>query len=357
MRITLHPRQLQLTRPFRSSGWEITARDVLLLRIDDGYGHVGWGESAPLPVFGTETLDEARAALTAITEVEHTQDAYDLLVELDGQYPELQSTPTARFAMETALRDLISRQRGMSLARQLGSRSTRSTIPVNAVVGEGTPEEAATAAIAAVRSGYRCLKLKVGAEDPEEDLARIRAVRLELPPEALLRLDANGAWDFGTAEEALHLFQPYDIEYIEQPVPAGEFDELAALRELRILPVAADESAQRLEDARGIIARGGADVLVLKPMAMGSLKKTMGLILEAYDAGIDVVCTSLIDSAVGRTAVAQLCAALPFPLRHQGLSTGTLLADDSGRDRIIDGELWLPDGNGLGMEPAGTGGA
>ncbi len=353
MRASLHTRSFPLRRPFRSSGWEISSRDVLLLQLTDDTGNSGWGEAAPLPAFGTETFADAARILREITSSAYltATDAEETLAELDAAFPTLSGAPTARFALESALRDLRARQENIRLSRALGGDSARARIPVNAVAGGGTAEEAARAALDAVQEGYRCIKMKVGAADPEEDVARIRAVRAVMAPDMTLRLDANGAWDFGTAEEAMRLFQPYGIEYIEQPVPAEDVDELAALTGLGIMPVAADEAAQNLARARELMERGAADLLVIKPMAAGGLAAVRDFTIEVHAAGMDVVLTSFVDSAVGRAAVAQLCASLPFPLRAQGLSTGTLFAQDSARDRIAGGQMLLPGGAGIGFTP------
>jgi o-succinylbenzoate synthase len=324
--------------------------------------------AAELPVKGTHT-----PSLRAIT----------------VQIPGLQEAPTARFAIETALLDLQARRKGISIADLLGDQALRDPeerrdetgafretgaraekgalsdeavrsgdgaqrVPVNAVIGDGGTEETVQAAAAAVKNGYTCLKLKIGRGMVEEDVDRIRAVRDAIPTDVLLRLDANGAWDFGLAEEALHRFRPYDIEYIEQPVPPDQHDELAALTGLGIIPIAADESAQHFSDARTLLARGAADVYVLKPMAAGSLLAARRFAVDARAHGAEVVFTSLIDSAVGRHAVAQLAASLPFPLRHQGLGTGGLFEEDSARDRIEKGYFLLPDAPGLGVLPEST---
>ncbi len=353
MKATIFPQRYPLHRPFRSSGWEIAVRDVLLLRLEDDAGHAGWGESAPLVPFGTESLAQASAMLQeiSVSDVVRRGDVRDLLDGIDTVFPALASMPTARFALESAALDLQARQQHVALAQLLGGAPPRSSVPVNAVAGGGSPAEAAAAASDAVRQGYRCIKMKIGAVDPEEDAARLRALRLAVPPDVAVRLDANGAWDFNTAEHAMRLFEPFDIEYIEQPVPAEDVDELAALTGLGIIPVAADEAAQHIADARLLLQRRSVDVLVIKPMAAGGLLAVRELACDAHATGVATVLTSFIDSAVGRNAVAQLCASLPFPLRHQGLSTGSLFAADSARDIIADGALQLPAGAGTGLQP------
>ncbi|MBN1447775.1 MAG: o-succinylbenzoate synthase [Bacteroidetes bacterium] len=378
---TLQPRSYRLRHPFLTSGWTMTTRDVILIRIEDPFdGAYGWGEAAPLPPFGTESLATAQHVLTMAAELlkgAHTSSLRALAAEIPG----LQGAPTARFALETALLDLHARRKGIPVADLLADEGWNSQeemsdgtavhtaaaedrvaaepgsvrrVPVNTVIGAGGTEGTVQAAVAAVMKGFTCLKLKIGRGMIDEDVDRIRAVRAAIPTDILLRLDANGAWDFGLAEEALHRLRHYDIEYVEQPVPPDQIDELAALTGLGIVPIAADESAQNLSAARALVARAAADVYVLKPMAAGSLLEARRFAIDARAHGAEVVFTSLIDSSVGRHAVAQLAASLPFPLRHQGLATGRLFEEDSARDRIEKGDFLLPDSPGLGILPLST---
>lgn len=364
MQLALYPRSYPLQPPFRTAGWTLEQRNVILIRLEDSSDTAfGWGEAAPLTYFGTEdyaaamrALEQARDAVSLWTadgeEAALLRDGEvsALIGRLTGRVAELSAAPTARFALETAMLDLVARRRGQGLARLLGS-AHHDSVPVNALIGGGSLDATVEAAAAAVHHGYSCLKMKIGAESVEQDVDRVRAVREVVPPGALLRLDVNEAWDFSTAEEAMHSLKPYGIEYIEQPVPAEKVDELAALKELGIIPVAADEAVQDLRRARELLAMEAADYFILKPMAVGSLLDAREFAVEAHERGAAAVFTSLIDSAVGRHAVAQLCASLPASPRHHGLGTGMLFERDSGRDRIAYGRFHLPSEAGLGIIP------
>ena len=365
MQLHVVPRRLVLRTPFTASGWTLTHRDVFIVSLTDpASGVTGWGEAAPLPSFGTESIEQCAAVLEeAVSAGSVLWDSDRLLRENAAEFlPALTGAPAARFALECAALDLAARRRGMPLRDFLrwdagespdGIESAEaSRVKVNAVIGMGTPDETAARARHAVAEGFGCLKLKIGAASIDEDAARIRAVRLAVPEDVLLRLDANGAWDFSTAEEALREFSLYDIEYVEQPVPAADINELAALRELGIVPVAADESAQNLAQARALLARGAADLFVIKPMAAGGLIGARRFAREAAAQGCDVVFTSLVDSSIARHAVAQLCASLPGSHRHHGLATGDFFAEDTFRDRIERGYFLLGGDPGIGFTPA-----
>lgn len=362
-------RRLALRRPFSTSGWTLAHRDILLLSVtDEASGITGWGESAPFPEFGTENfpastaaLEHAARELSSLREIPQVSGLAASGLAASGLAAFRGDTPAAGFAVETALLDLRARIDGVSLSVLLGRHSAGhvpvNRVRVNAVLGMMGPDETAEAAVQAWEAGFTCLKLKVGAAALEDDIDRIRAVRMAVPEEMLLRLDANGAWEFPEAEEALREFSFYDIEYIEQPVAAADIAELAALTQLGIIPVAADESAQNLMQARELLERDAANLYVIKPMAAGSLLASRRFAMDARERGVDVVFTSLIDSSVGRHAVAQLCASLPFDLRHHGLATGQLFSEDTFADHLAGGCFVIPEGPGLGITPGVHSGA
>lgn len=362
MRWRLHPLSLPLRVPLRTAGWEIARRDVVIVEAVHDNGQRGFGEAAPLPAFGTETLPQSVDRLRQWTAILSSSaiDLFETVRTLDTLLPDVDTAPATRCAVECALLDLAARMRRLPLWRLLADAQVDNAavdtdargIPVNIMLSAATAPAMVDAARAALREGFRCFKLKVGMGSVEEDAHRVRLLRDTLGGDAVIRLDANGAWDETNARAALERFAELDIEYIEQPVAADDLAALRRLRALRLVPVAADESVQRPEQARAILALGAADVLILKPMALGGILRARALFTEARAAGVDAVCTGFIDSAVGRAAVAQLCASLPAPLRAQGLATGSMLTSDTGQDDIREGTLWLPRGDGLGFIPA-----
>ncbi|WP_306667805.1 mandelate racemase/muconate lactonizing enzyme family protein, partial [Streptomyces sp. rh34] len=104
------------------------------------------------------------------------------------------------------------------------------------------------------RDGFSILKIKAGSPDPEDDLARVRAVRVAAPRARLL-LDPNGAWSLRTAERLLPRFAELEIEAVEQPLAPGDPEALARLAEHSLLPIIADEDAVDHDDARRLAGR------------------------------------------------------------------------------------------------------
>lgn len=242
-----------------------THRDATLVE-----GVMGWGESSPLPGYPVAASSCASAAIEAAT---------------------------------LGLPDPV-----------------RDRVPVNALIPDEAPVEAAARAALAVADGFRTVKVKVG--DPA-DVDRVTAVRDAIGPDVALRLDANGAWDLDTARLRLRRMADSAPEFVEEPV-AG-LGEMARLRRKVSILIAADESVRGIEDVRQLASTGAADVLILKVQACGGAVRGLHW---AEDAGVPVVVTSMLETSVGLGAGVALAAALPELPYACGLATGSLLAGD-----------------------------
>lgn len=332
-------------RSFATASGALTQRSSVLVAIV-GDGAIGWGEATPWPPFGQGDVKTATAEIDAF--------APALLgISVDAARARLARaamSPAARCAFDLALHDLGARERGMTLAATIGACAER--IPVNAVIGADAPDAAAEAAFAAVAAGFTTIKLKVGSACLDDDVARVAAVRAAIGSSILLRLDANGAWSVGTAIAAIERLAPFGIEYVEQPVAAGEVDDLARVRSASAVAIAADESVRDTETARALIDAAAVDVLVLKLTALGGLARAISVAAQARARGIASVVTTTIDFGFA-TAAALALAATATSARACGLATAALLADDlvGGTSVVEAGTMRVPVGIGCGVEP------
>lgn len=355
-RISWIPFRLPFAATFATARGPAAVREGLLLRLESAEGLEGLGEASPLPAFGGGTVQDALALVRELApalagaETEHVE---AILGRLDLHRP---GAAAVSCAVDTALLDLNGRYAGSPVAALLGGKPGRA-IPVNATIGRPDAGAAAEAAGRAIAEGFRCVKLKTGLGLPAgAELARIARVREAIGPHATLRLDANGAWAPDEAITVLRAAEAYDIELVEQPVPAEDLDGLARVRSGCSVPVAADEAACTLEQAQRVVRAGAADVLIVKPMAAGGLRAARRIIELAVQAGLRPIVTTTIDSSVGIAAALHLAAALLDPLPACGLATGLLLAGDLARPRLLpqQGTMTVPDAPGLGvaLDPA-----
>jgi len=212
----------------------------------------------------------------------------------------------------------------------------RDTVPVNVTVPAVGPEHAARIVAA---SGCRTAKVKVAerGQGEGEDVERVAAVRDALGPGGRIRVDANGGWTVPTAAAMLARLSRYGIEYAEQP--CATLEELAALRRLVDIPVAADESIRKAEDPLRVRAAGAADIVMVKVQPLGGVHAALRV---AQACGLPVVVSSAVDSSVGLAAGVALAAALPELPYACGLATMSLLAGDVTSEPLAEAGGELP---------------
>jgi o-succinylbenzoate synthase len=302
VKLEARPYRLRLATTVRGAA----ERSGFVVRVIDGE-RVGLGEAAIVPEVGTETFAEAEQALLR---------APLRLDELDA----LARFPAARHGIELALLDLAAQREGVVLARLLAPQAPLE-VPVSALLVAHAMPELAREARRAAEEGFRTVKIKIALDD---GYARAAVVRDAVGPAVRLRVDANGAWTREQALRMLHALAPLDIELCEQPT--------ALLEGLEDSPVtiAADE----LLAAAPELALQRAQVMVLKPMALGGLLPALRWAARARELGRAVVVTTSLDGAIARAGAAHLAAALlataqpaAAPLAA-GLATGRLLLED-----------------------------
>jgi o-succinylbenzoate synthase len=198
----------------------------------------------------------------------------------------------------------------------------RDRVGVNVTVPAVGPERAQEIVAS---SGCRTAKVKVAEPNQSDwdDFSRVEAVREAIGPSGLVRVDANGAWGVEHAVRMLRGLARFDLEYAEQP--CASLAELAELRRLVDVPVAADESIRRAEDPMAVRAAGAADIVVLKVQPLGGVRAALRV---AAACGLPVVVSSAIESSVGLAAGVALAAALPELPYDCGLATMSLLTGD-----------------------------
>jgi o-succinylbenzoate synthase len=342
--VSIEPFSVALAEPLGTAAGTIDAREGFLVRVAAA-GETGVGEASPLPGW-TEPLDVCRNALERALAVGR-QEGWSAAFE------ELALAPAARHGVALALADARARSRGVPLYRHLGGGRPVERLPVDAVVGDGTAVDAAVAARRAVEAGFPCLKVKVGARPLREDRERIRAVREAVGDGVDVRADANGAWERTEARRALTAFAEHDVAYVEQPLAPEDLRGHAALRGGPV-DVALDESVANA-GVEAVVAADAADVVVLKPAALGGPGLTRSAALRALEADVVPVVTTTVDAVYARTAAVHVAASLPT-VPACGLATADRLADDLAPDPapVLDGEIQVPQRPGTGVAPPGT---
>lgn len=329
---------LPLSQPLETAAGSIDTRNGFLVQLENKPG--GIGEATPLAGW-TEPLADTKRALKAARDANPSSNPEHVLAELS-------ETPAARHALALALADQHARQTGQPLSHTLSDTTPLNRVPVNATIGDIPQADIVPKARSLVATGYDTLKIKVGARSVPADKQRLAAIRDTIDQPINLRIDANGAWNPPTANQALSAFADLDIEYVEQPLPPADLTGHAALRNGPI-PIALDESLTTHPIDR-VLAEDAADIVILKPMVLGGIDHAHATAQDAIAAGIEPVITTTIDGVIARTAAGHLAASLPTDRAH-GLATADRLARDLGPDPapITDGTMQIPDRPGHGV--------
>ena len=339
---------------FSTAHGVMTAREGIIVQVTSRQGITGIGEIAPLPAFGGGSLAGAATLLPALIARLHHKSLHEALDLLLTEGKAATKAASALCGLEIALLDALGKVEGCGVCTLLSPAGSapRATVLVNAVVGTRATKAAVAIAQDARKSGFGCVKLKVGwGVSVREEVERVAAVRDAIGPAMHLRLDANEAWNLEEAIAVLSQCVPYDIQYVEQPLKAQDLAGTRTLRQAIPIPIAADEALRSLESAHRVLDNEAADILVIKPQLAGGLRVGQQIIQAATERGVRSVITSTIEAGIGLAAALHLAAASPAVTLECGLATLHLLVDDLLIDDlpVHNGFLTVPTGPGLGV--------
>jgi L-Ala-D/L-Glu epimerase len=324
-RLTVTPLDIPLRKPFGiAGGAQQTARNVLV-RVELADGTVGYGEAAPFPAFNGETQPQAIAAALSARPAIEGQDARRFRKLAAAIRPLVGESASAQCAVETAILDALARQAGLPLWALFGGADLSLVTDVTITVG--SIADARAEALAWTRAGFSRLKIKIGAAELAEDLARVTVIH-DIAPDAGLILDGNGGL---SAEAALTLIDELRARGItpillEQPVPGDDLRGLAEVTRRAGVKVAADESVASAGDAHRIAEGRLAHVINIKPMKCG-IVEAIEIAAVAKAAGLGLMIGGMVEARLAMSASACLAAGLGG-FSFVDLDTPLFLAED-----------------------------
>jgi len=342
MKIDIEERVLHFKQPAGTSRGVYTERRSWFVSVSDGSA-VGVGECAPLPDLSCDARPDYADILRGFCdELERTG-------EID--YEAMRDYPSMLFGLETALRSLHSVEGDLQSPYLLFdtpfSRGEEG-IPINGLVWMGNYEEMLARMEQKLEQGFRCVKLKIGAIDFQQELELVQRIRQRFSfHEVELRLDANGAFPFEEALYKLELLSQYAIHSIEQPIKAGQWAYMSELCRESPLPIALDEEligVNNPEMKRHMLNIIRPRYIILKPSLHGGMMGCREWISIARDMGIGSWITSALESNIGLNAIAQFASDVYGPAIRmpQGLGTGQLFTDNIPMPLEIRGDkLWI----------------
>ena len=307
-RFAYRPYQRQFRQPLSTShGWW-TVRSGIILRLIDEHNCVTFGEIAPLPWFGSETLEQTLAFCQQLAE----QISAAMIIAIPDRLPACQ------FGFESALSRPTKRA-------SIGVHSA--LLPTGPVALSSWP--------ALWAQGYRTFKWKMGIAPIAAELKLLAQLLAQLPQGVTLRLDANGGLTYAEAAQWLQVCAGQPIAWLEQPLPPSEFAAMLHLSQLYATPLALDESVATLADLKTCYDQGWRGVFVIKPAIVGSPRRLRQF---CRNYAIDAVFSTVFETAIGRQAGLQLAAQLSPAQRAVGYGTSAWFAD--GLDMADDAAIW-----------------
>lgn len=251
---------------------------------------------------------------------------------------ELQPYPSVYFGVETALLDLTNGGNKLFFPSEFTEGKLR--IPINGLVWMGSIDFMKQQINEKISAGYKCIKMKIGALDFEEEINLLQAIRDDYSEdEIMLRVDANGAFTPENALVRLKMLADLDVHSIEQPIMPGQWKEMATICKESPIPVALDEELIGHHNTLAkekVLDRIQPDYIILKPSLHGGLRGSREWIKLAEKRNIGWWITSALESNVGLNAIAQFAATYP-DLSYQGLGTGTLYTNNVPSRLMVSG--------------------
>ncbi|MGD2182254.1 o-succinylbenzoate synthase [Lusitaniella coriacea] len=289
--LTFQPYRRRFRQPLQTHHgiWEV--REGIIVKLVDELGNAGWGEIAPLPWFGSETLEDAIAFCRGLGEK----------IEANALKSIPSHLPACQFGLECAIPSVASNPNFPK------ARYSHLLPP-----GENALQEWESL----WQQGGRTFKWKIGIHSLQQEITLFEKLARSLPEGAKIRLDANGGLNLEVAKTWLQgLDSSKKVEFIEQPLPPSELDAMVQLSGDFTTPIALDESVATLQQLEGCYEKGWRGIFIIKPAIAGSPQQ-LRQFCQQY--GIDAVFSSVFETEIGRRAALNLAAELSNPNRAIG---------------------------------------
>lgn len=299
---------IPLVTPFKTALRTVESVNDIVVRVTTDDGQCGFGEAPPTAVITGDTKGSIRCAVEEFIAPNLVGMEID---DLDGIMAKLHGcilkNTSAKAAVDMAVYDLFAKSCKKPLYRVLGGR--RAEIETDLTISVNGIEEMVSDSLKAVGEGFRILKIKVGKE-AERDIERIKAIREAVGPDIRLRIDANQGW---TAKQAVAIIRNLEemgiqMDLVEQPVAAHDFEGLKFVTSHVSTPILADESVFSVEDAVHIIKERAADLINIKLMKTGGIYEALKICSIAESFGVECMIGCMLESKIAVSAAAHLAA-------------------------------------------------
>lgn len=311
---------LKFKRPSGTSRGVLTEKETWFLKIEDG-DKVGIGECGILRGLSKDDRPDYEDKLNWV--------CYNISLGKDWLWNELREFPSIQFGVEMAFKSLVSKDPFILFPSKF--TQGKAAIPINGLIWMGTKKAMQKQISEKIKAGFSCIKLKIGAIDFNTEYELLKSIREQFSREEIeLRVDANGAFSVKDAMEKLNRLSELNLHSIEQPIKAGQIEEMALLCEKTPLPIALDEELlgiNSLTEKQKLLQSIKPQYAIFKPSLIGGFQGTQEWIDCCDQQNTSWWVTSALESNIGLNAIAQWTFTLNSNL-PQGLGTGSLYTNN-----------------------------
>lgn len=328
MKATYFSYILKFKRPGGTSRGILKTKQTFFLKIIEGE-QIGIGECALFRGLSVDDRIDYEQKMKWVCE--------NITLGKDKLLEELKEFPSIQFGVETAFLSFQA-EKAFELFPSEFTRGN-DAIVINGLIWMGEKNFMKQQIAEKLDQGFGCIKLKIGALDFDTELELLKSIRSEFnAKEVELRVDANGAFSPQEALEKLNRLSEFDLHSIEQPIKAGQWEEMANLCEKTPLPIALDEELIGIfENKAKLLTTIMPQYIILKPALVGGFSGSEAWISEARKTNIGWWATSALESNIGLNALAQWVYTKKTSM-PQGLGTGKLFTNNISSPLYIEGE-------------------
>lgn len=301
-KIELFAIELPLKVPFIVSYHRYDVMPSVIVKMTTECGLVGYGEAVADEHVTGESLESTISVIRHLLgplligkNPMHLERIHD---EMDRA---IRDVPAAKAALDIACHDLIGKKLGQPVYELLGGRY-HDEFPVTHVLSIGEPEAMAAEALEQINQGYTAVKMKVGV-DVASDVRRVAAVRQAVGPDVPIRVDVNQGWgNAAKTLQAMRKLEPFEIDWVEQPVKADDFEGMLEVKSKITVPLMIDEGVRGVAEMRRLTMMQAAHKVNVKLMKCGGIYPAKKLVHMAEMSGIECQIGSMVESSIASSA-------------------------------------------------------
>ena len=334
--IKLKLKHYKLKNKLQTSNYIHKSRDSWIISIKDDLGNEGFGEASPISIFNNESIIESGYSLDgfklALSDVNDEIDIEELILLSEVH---TLNNPSAAFAIQTALFDLVSKINNKTISGYINQNSSLK-LKCNGIYNLTSLDN------------YNTIKIKCGFRNLFDELELIESLSNKFNNSSFI-IDLNQHYDLPKAIRFFKEVEKYNIKYIEQPIDKNNLLDIEELRYHSDIPIALDESVIDLASIEKILDQNAADIFILKPQSLGNYKNINKAIELVRQSNKIPILTCSLEGSIGRFATMHVAAINNIDWTCGLAMEKIYIHEKHSFPHIKDDQFILPKKNGLGM--------